>query len=515
MAEQAYAYVTLIPVAKGFQSAIAKELGGVGGVGGSAGQSAGKSFAGGFGGALKGLLGPITATLSTVAVANFAKSAVNAASSFSAEFEGVNQIFGSAAKSVQDFADNAANTVGISETAALQAAKNFGVFASSAGLVGEEAAGFSTKLVQAAGDLASFNDVPVEETLAAIRSGLQGQGEPLSRFGILMNEQILRQKAFDEGITNSIDQALTPQQRVLAANALVLGELGVAQGDFVNYSGTYGNAVKTVTATFEDLKSEVGQALIPALEQLLPAFLPIIDQAAPILLELFEALAPVIQTVTENIAPLFAALQPLFDALNLIITALGPIISELLPIFVELVGMITPIILQLVEAFLPLVEKMLPSFMGLLESLMPILEMVGEFISILVIPALELLGSIVGDVLIGAMNLLTDAFKALKDILGPVWDFLKPIIEGLLALAGIKPSSLSKNVKISTTAEDARLSRLNPNKPGSLAKVPSITDSLTIPKGQAWRRYKETSQGLHSRNPKSSYLCKKGLQQGS
>ena len=30
MAEQAYAYVTLIPVAKGFQGAIAKEMGGAG-----------------------------------------------------------------------------------------------------------------------------------------------------------------------------------------------------------------------------------------------------------------------------------------------------------------------------------------------------------------------------------------------------------------------------------------------------------------------------------------------------
>ena len=36
MAEQAYAYVTLIPVAKGFQGAIAKEMGSAGGAGGAA-----------------------------------------------------------------------------------------------------------------------------------------------------------------------------------------------------------------------------------------------------------------------------------------------------------------------------------------------------------------------------------------------------------------------------------------------------------------------------------------------
>jgi len=47
MAEQAYAYVTLIPVAKGFQGAIAKEMGSAGGAGGAAlATSTGKGFAG-------------------------------------------------------------------------------------------------------------------------------------------------------------------------------------------------------------------------------------------------------------------------------------------------------------------------------------------------------------------------------------------------------------------------------------------------------------------------------------
>jgi hypothetical protein len=49
VAEQAYAYVTLIPVAKGFQQAVAKEMGGVGNVGKKAGEDAGKGFSGGFG----------------------------------------------------------------------------------------------------------------------------------------------------------------------------------------------------------------------------------------------------------------------------------------------------------------------------------------------------------------------------------------------------------------------------------------------------------------------------------
>jgi hypothetical protein len=234
-------------------------------------KNAEKSFAG-FGNVVSKTAAVLGTVLGGAALVNFGKNAVNAASAFFAEFEGVNQVFGEGAASVQKFADQASRLVGISETVALQSAKGFGVFASSAGLSGQAAADFSIDLVKAAGDLASFNDVPVEETLAAIKSGLQGQGQPLSRFGILMNEATLKQKALEQGIISTTKQALTPQERVLAANALILQELGVAQNDFVNYGDTYGNAIKTITSTFEDLQTEIGLALMPAIENMTIAF---------------------------------------------------------------------------------------------------------------------------------------------------------------------------------------------------------------------------------------------------
>ena len=55
MAEQAYAYVTLIPVAKGFQKEIAKQLGGTAGVGKQSGKMAGDNFGDGFGKSVKRL----------------------------------------------------------------------------------------------------------------------------------------------------------------------------------------------------------------------------------------------------------------------------------------------------------------------------------------------------------------------------------------------------------------------------------------------------------------------------
>jgi phage-related protein len=450
LAEQAYAYVTLIPQAKGFQQGIAKELAGIGGVGGSAGKQAGQGFSGGFGGALKGLLGPITAALSTVAITNFTKSAVGAASAFSAEFEGVNQIFGTAAKSVQNFADQAAYSAGISETEALRAAKNFGGFASAAGLAGQDAASFSTSLVQAAGDLASFNDVPVDQALAAIQSGLAGQSEPLRNFRIFMDQATLSAQAAKMGFGETFSE-LSQGEQTLVRQAAIMGQLGVQAGDFENYAGTFGNVLKTVQATFAELQAEVGAALLPALEQLLPALLPIIDMALPILLDMFDALVPVIMALAESLGPLFTALMPLFEALVLIVEAMAPLLEQFMPIFVDLVAMLTPIILQLVKAFLPLIEKLLPPFVRLIEALLPIFQDFINFLSDYIIPLLELLADIIGDTLIIVIDALAQGFKDLRTFLGPVWEVLKPIIDGLLALAGIDAASLRKDVVINTT----------------------------------------------------------------
>jgi hypothetical protein len=197
--------------------------------------------------------------------------AVMAASNFEAEFEGVNQVFGQAAKSVQEFAKQAGDSAGVTETAALQASKVFGLFATNAGLAQSEAADFATTLVQLAGDLGSFNDVPTEEALQAIQSGLQGQAEPLRKFGVFLTDSALRAEALAMKIYDGTG-ALTAQQKMLASYNLILRDTTIQQGDFVAYQETFGNQLKSLTADFEKLKVEIGMELLPVLAELMPAF---------------------------------------------------------------------------------------------------------------------------------------------------------------------------------------------------------------------------------------------------
>jgi hypothetical protein len=341
MAEQAYAYVTLIPVANGFQKAIANEMG-------TAGAKSAETFGGGFN---KKLGVVIAAGVAALGIGKVVADSINMASAFEAEFIGVEQVFGDAAAVVQEFASNASKLIGASETDALRAAKSLGVYGKAAGLAGTDLADFSVNLLQTAGDLGSFYDVSTDEAIAAIGSGLRGEAEPLRKFGILLSDAALKAVALESGLIkasvssigiqdatvkvtkaqNAYSEAvkkfgpdslqaqeaqvklakassefesasagkvgtLTAEQKILAANALIMDQLGAAQGDFVNYSDTYGNAVKTVTADFKDMQTQVGVALLPAAAAL-AAFLK--DTLVP-------ALTTVADFIADNIGPIAA-----------------------------------------------------------------------------------------------------------------------------------------------------------------------------------------------------------------
>lgn len=439
MAEQAYAYVTLIPVAKGFQSAVAQELSGLGGVGDGIGAKTSEGFSKGFSGGLKKLAGGAAAIFAAVGIGDFVKSAVSAGNSLYTEFEGVNQVFGSAAKSVQDFAKGAASSAGLSESAALGAAKGFGVFAQAAKLGTQDSANFATSLVQAAGDLGSFNGVSTTETLDAIKSALQGQTEPLTKYGILLNDSAMRSEAMALGITNTTKNALTPQQKVLAAHSLILKNLGAAQGDFVKYADTFDNAQKTMSANFENMKANLGSQLLPVLGQVVAAINPIIVKLGPLLFEVFKSLTPVINAVTKALTAIIPALDPVVGILDVLAKVVSSLVSTLLPPLMQIFNALAPVILKIVGILGNLIIKLMPSLALIIDKvLMPILDIFVEMLDKYLVPILDTLASGLSQLVPIIANGVVWAFEGLLTVLKPIWAFLEPMINGLLGLAGIK-----------------------------------------------------------------------------
>lgn len=245
--------VDIVADAKGVSRGVAEADSGLSKLGSSAGR-AGKALAIGLG---------VGIAAAGVAAVKIGVDVVKAAADMGETISKAGQLFGPAAKQVERFADSAATSLGISKQSAMDGAATFATFGRSAGKSGQDLAGFSTQLLTAAGDLASFNNASPEETIAAIGAGLRGEAEPLRRFGILLDDATLRNEALKQGLISSTSQALTPQQKVLAAQAVVLSQVGAASGDFERTSGSLANQQKIAAATVENLKVKLGQGLLP------------------------------------------------------------------------------------------------------------------------------------------------------------------------------------------------------------------------------------------------------------
>ena len=188
--------------------------------------------------------------------------AINAASDLAEETSKAGELFGDAAGDIEAFAATAAKRFGQSKQAALEGANTFAIFGKAAGLAGRDLVGFSTDFVGLASDLASFNNTSPEEAVEAIGAALRGEAEPLRKYGILLDDATLKQKALELGIYDG-NGALTQQQKIRAAEVAIYEQSASAQGDFARTSEGLANQQRILSAEFANVTAKIGEKLLP------------------------------------------------------------------------------------------------------------------------------------------------------------------------------------------------------------------------------------------------------------
>lgn len=269
--ELATAYVSIVSSAGGLGRSITSELEGAERGASASGDRAGRSFGGGLLGAVKGIAGPLLAVAGLAKGIEFGKDIVAQASDLNEAGTKLAVVFGDATGAVNEFAAGGATALGQSKLAVLNAAAAFGVYGRAAGLQGQANADFSESLVSLSTDLASFYNTDPGAAAEAISAGLRGESEPLRAYGILLDDATLRQKALELGLISTTKDALTPQNKVLAAQAAIMQQSAIAQGDFARTSGGLANQQRILSANFEDLKGRLGAGLLPTVTTVVTA----------------------------------------------------------------------------------------------------------------------------------------------------------------------------------------------------------------------------------------------------
>lgn len=181
--------------------------------------SAGKS-AQSFGDKTKRILGGVALGVGALGVvaAKELTDAIGKASDLAEASSKSTVIFGKASETIKRWASTAATSMGLAETAALDAASGFGSLAKQAGLKGGKVAGFAKEMSQLAGDLASFANTSVEDAVGALQSGLRGESEPLRRFNINLTEGAIMAEALASGLVKAERDTLKVKTAQLSAS---------------------------------------------------------------------------------------------------------------------------------------------------------------------------------------------------------------------------------------------------------------------------------------------------------
>jgi hypothetical protein len=229
---------------------------------------AGKGM-GQFSSQMKGMAASIGLAFGGAQIANFAKESVMAASNLNEAMSKVGVVFGENAKEIETWAKGSTASFGMSQRAALTSVGTFGNLFSAFGLGSEDTKKFSTSLTELAVDMASFNDMSVDDALNALRSGLSGETEPMKKFGSVLSETRLKTEALTLGLIKNTKEALDPAAKAQAAYSLIMKDTAVQQGDYERTAGGTANTMRRVAAEMDNAKVSIGQGLLPVFDGLL------------------------------------------------------------------------------------------------------------------------------------------------------------------------------------------------------------------------------------------------------
>lgn len=220
--------------------------------------------------------------------------------------------FGTSAKAVLDWSKTSATALGQSRLQALEAAASFGLLFSSMNLAEEESAKMSIRLVELATDMASINNIGIDEALIKLRAGLVGETEPLRTVGVLLNAAAVEAEALASGLASTSEE-ITEQDKVMARYNLILRQTTKTQGDFARTIEGIANQERILQANRENALSQIGQAFAPLYLVILQNINRIITQITPYGENIVRSLA---EGIVKGVIYILPALKFISDVIS-------------------------------------------------------------------------------------------------------------------------------------------------------------------------------------------------------
>jgi len=177
--------------------------------------------------------------------------------------------FGELADEAENFANNFADALGLDVSQVMRNMGFFNQISTGFGLASDEAYKMSETLTQISYDISSFFNLPIDDAISKVQSGLAGELEPLRRIGYALDQATLQQLAYNLGIEKSV-RNMTQAEKAQLRTVAIYEQSKNVMGDLAETIESPANQLRVLQQQFVLLARSIGNIIVPILNKVIP-----------------------------------------------------------------------------------------------------------------------------------------------------------------------------------------------------------------------------------------------------
>lgn len=219
-------------------------------------------------------------------IGHFIAQAVTESNKYQEDLNLFTVALGQYADEAKEYAEYVSDIMGIDPAQWLRNQGILNTLLTGFGDTAERAQLMSQNLTQLGYDLSSYANIPIEEAMLKLQSGISGELEPLRRLGYDLSQAKLQQTALNLGIKESVANMTQAEKAELRYYA-IMTQVTTAQGDMARTLEAPANQLRILQAQLTQAARAIGNIFIPALNAILPYAIAVVQ----VIREIANALA--------------------------------------------------------------------------------------------------------------------------------------------------------------------------------------------------------------------------------
>ena len=190
-------------------------------------------------------------------------------------------VLGNLSKDTYNWSNKVSKALGLSAVAIRKNTGTIYSMTTSMGIAENTALSMSKGVSLLAQDMAAFYNIDPSVAFSKLQSGLTGMSVPLKELGILIEDDIIKETAYKEGIAKDGEE-LTAQQKVFSRYIAILKQTKNAQGALAREMNTPTNLLRRLKTEISNCANTIGTILMPIVSKalvLINAFVKVLSNA--------------------------------------------------------------------------------------------------------------------------------------------------------------------------------------------------------------------------------------------